>query len=81
MNRWLFRSIAAAVVLFPDASQACSVCFSALEETRTAFVNTTVFLSVLPPLLVGGFVWWLWRRGRALRQLEESGASHPLSSR
>jgi hypothetical protein len=60
--------MAAAVLLAaPEAAEACSVCSAAQDDSvREAFLVTTVFLSVLPLLLVGGFAWWLRRRVREL---------------
>jgi hypothetical protein len=52
----------------PRVAPACAVCFSGRDESRTAYVLTTVLLSALPLLLVGGFVWWARRRWRALQQ-------------
>ncbi len=46
----------------PIAAQACPVCFSADEGSRIAFIVTTVFLSVLPWLMVGSFVVWYQRQ-------------------
>lgn len=70
--------LAALLLLAPRASQACYVCMSGRDdETRTAFLLTTVFLSVLPLLFIGGLVWWLRRRARAL---EAEGAEPVLSS-
>ncbi len=54
--------LATALLLLPGAAGACSVCFSATEENRIAFIATTVFLSVLPLSLLGGIGWWLRRR-------------------
>ena len=64
-------SVAAAVVALTwaaDLAYACPSCASPLEENRQAFVDTTVFLTVLPLMMVGGFVWWLRRQTRQTRQ-------------
>jgi len=62
-----FALFAAGLVwLTPVVAAACSVCFSGAEESRAAFIGTTVFLSVLPLAMIGGLVWWIWRRLRAL---------------
>jgi len=59
--------MAAALLLAVPAAEACSVCSAAQDDSvREAFLVTTVFLSVLPLLLVGGFAWWLRRRMREL---------------
>ena len=65
----LAPALALAVLLLasPEPAQACSVCSAAEEDSvRAAFLVTTVFLSVLPLMLVGGFAWWLRRRVRDL---------------
>ena len=71
----LFALVAAAVLFLavPEAAEACSVCGAAQDDSvREAFLVTTVFLSVLPLLLVGGFAWWLRRRIREL----DAGSQH-----
>ena len=57
-------------VLASDAA-ACSVCFSGAEETRSAFIWTTVGLSLFPLAMIGGIVAVLVRR---FRQLEREHA-------
>ncbi len=53
----------------PQAARACAVCTSGTEdENRLAFILTTVFLSALPLLMVGGLAWWLRRRARELER-------------
>jgi hypothetical protein len=43
------------------------VCFSAKDEAqRQAFFDTTIFLTLLPLLLIGGFIYWVARRTRRL---------------
>ena len=63
------------IVCLPQVGLACSVCFSATEANRAAFISTTVFLSVLPLLLIGGLTGWLWRRARAIQQVGSSPSS------
>ena len=67
----LLPLLALAALLVPELADACAVCFSASEESRGAFVITTIFLSVLPVALIGGFVWWLRAR---IRELEAERA-------
>lgn len=75
------------VWLVPRISAACSVCYGGEEETRTAFILTTVFLSVLPLAMIGSLVWWLWRavsraeRDRDARPAALSGLSDPTGLR
>ena len=64
------RILSGLVVLFAllalaEPAFACAVCFDANEETRTAFIATTIVLSLLPLGLMGGFIYWLWRRAQA----------------
>lgn len=68
IRRFVFFSLpwcGAALLLLATDAQACSVCFSGNEETRTAFIVTTAFLSLLPLSLIGGIVYWLVKRIRA----------------
>ena len=76
-SRWL-AAIAIPIVLgSPRIGWACAVCSAGREdENRLAFLLTTIFLTVLPPVIVGGVVWWL--RGR-VRQME--AAAKPAISR
>ena len=56
----------ALLLLLPGVSEACAVCFSGRDETPLAFIGTTVLLSFMPILLVGGAVYFLRRRYREL---------------
>ena len=61
-------AVAVLVVASPGLAWACAVCGAGRNEgSRQAFIWTTGLLSVLPPLMVGGLVWWLVRRARSLR--------------
>jgi di/tricarboxylate transporter len=51
-------------VLLPDAASACSVCYGGGEESRKAFLFTTVLLSMLPVGMIGTLGWWIWRSAR-----------------
>ncbi|RLB48280.1 MAG: hypothetical protein DRH23_08985 [Deltaproteobacteria bacterium] len=53
-----------AVVWGAELAYACPACASPLEENRQAFVDTTVFLTLVPLAMMGGFVWWLRRQTR-----------------
>ena len=75
---WVLVMAAALLLAAPEAAEACSVCSAAQDDSvREAFLVTTVFLSVLPLLLVGGFAWWLRRR---VRELEAGSEQPPHSS-
>lgn len=56
----------AAVLLAPALAQACSVCFSGQDQSRTAFIATTAFLSILPLAFIGGVALWIRSLARAL---------------
>ena len=62
---------AGAVAWLADLAYACPSCASPLEENRQAFVDTTVFLTVVPLMMMGGFIWWLRRRIRAMEDAPE----------
>ena len=70
----------------PDAASACSVCYVGAEESRKAFLLTTVFLSLLPLGMIGTFGWWFWRRMQEAETADravpfgEPGAGRDLSS-
>jgi hypothetical protein len=53
------------LALVPQSAFACSVCYSANESNRLAFIATTVFLSLFPLAMVGGITWWIWRQVQA----------------
>ncbi len=59
---------AVALAWAADQAYACPSCASPLEENRQAFVDTTIFLTVVPLLMMGGFIWWIRRK---LREQDE----------
>ena len=52
------------VIITPDIAKACSVCFSGKEETLEAFYITTVFLTLLPLVMLAFIGIWLYRKYR-----------------
>ncbi len=51
----------------PASAWACAVCVTGQEdETRNAFLLTTVFMSALPLAMIGSIVGWLLWRVRRL---------------
>ena len=54
-----------------DLAHACPSCASPLEENRQAFVDTTIFLTLVPLFLIGGLIWWIRRRVREMEQTPE----------
>jgi hypothetical protein len=78
MRLWIVALLGFAVLGVPDVSHACSVCFSATDENRVAFLVTTILLTALPLVMIGSTIFWLWRR--ALR-LNEAAARQPVPAR
>ena len=76
--RWLLSVGAAAVGSAAGLAHACSVCSSPLEENRQAFVDTTIFLTIVPLFMIGGFIWWLRRKARNLEPPAEIAVSDSL---
>jgi hypothetical protein len=67
-------AVATLLLGWPEVGRACAVCFSGRsEETRQAFTLTTVFLTFLPLLAIGGMVWWLRKRARQLESESPGG--------
>ncbi|HBR58992.1 MAG: hypothetical protein QGG03_10250 [SAR324 cluster bacterium] len=48
--------------LAPGIAEACSVCFSGKEETLEAFYLTTIFLTLLPLIILASIGIWLYRQ-------------------
>lgn len=61
MSRRATAAVSCLVLALPAWAFACPVCFSAKEENRQAFIDTTIFMTLLPLALIGGVVWWLVR--------------------
>jgi hypothetical protein len=72
----------AALLACPALAWACPVCFSVKNEaTRIAFLGTTVFLTALPLVLMGGVGVWLAKRvEEAERDHAELGGNEPAVS-
>ncbi len=64
--RWLMSIGAVVVGSVAGLAHACPVCTSPLEENRQAFIDTTIFLTFVPLIMIGGFIWWLRRKAREL---------------
>jgi MYXO-CTERM domain-containing protein len=61
------------LVAAPRLAWACSVCTAGRDdESRTAFILMTAFMTFLPLLLVGGILWWLRRRFREISAAERA---------
>lgn len=65
-----------ALVAAPRLAEACAVCTSGREdESNTAFLISTIFLSLLPLAGLGTLVFVVWRRLRALEAGREPAAA------
>lgn len=58
---WILLVLAAT---FVHQASACSVCGVGKEEARTAYWATTAILSFLPLIMIGGIVYYLFRRNK-----------------
>ena len=64
-------------ILVPNWAMACSVCTAGRdEENQLAFLLSTLFMSLLPLVVIGTGVFVLWRRIRKLES-EERVAEAP----
>jgi hypothetical protein len=72
--------LAAAVAwALPSLAYACPVCFNAKDEAgRVAFLGTTLFLTALPLILIGGVIYWVVSRSAAADVAEPPPASEPV---
>lgn len=57
----------AALASRPVRAWACSACYYGSDGAVLAYLGTTVLLSALPLLLIGGMAYWVVRRWRAHR--------------
>ena len=48
--------------LIPGIAKACAVCFSGREESLEAFYLTTIFLTLLPLVMLASIGFWLFRQ-------------------
>ena len=69
-------ALAVALVLAaPRAGLACAVCLGSQSDlARKAFFSTTMLLTLLPFVLIGGLIWWVRRRAREIEDQERRQA-------
>jgi len=48
-----------ALLASPQAAMACAVCAPGSQESRDAFMYSTLFMTALPLMLIFGGVYWL----------------------
>ncbi len=70
VERALSLLLVSGIVAWAGVAAACPVCLSATDGTREAYYGTTALLMVLPPLLLGSIVYWVYRAARARERLE-----------
>lgn len=76
--------VSTALFALPRVAAACPVCnANGEEESRVAFILTTVFLSALPVAMIGVGAWFIWRRIRAAERAPRlvTHHSHALRGR
>lgn len=74
LARGLAVATVAALAAAPRVASACAVCSAGRDDkTQGAFLFGSIFLSVLPPAVVGGIAWWIWRRARQIAAEEAAG--------
>ena len=60
------------ILIGPGVVEACAVCSAGREdESRTAFIIGTAFMTALPMILVGGLVWWIRKKTREAADLAQ----------
>ena len=80
MNVVTAALVGLALLVAPEIASACPVCnANGEEESRVAFILTTVFLSALPVVMIGLGAWVVWRRVRAIEQAPRPGERRPQS--
>ena len=66
MRKLLALVVCVGASIVPAQGFACAICTAARDDTtEQAFRMTTLFLSALPPLMLGSLVLWLWLRSRS----------------
>ena len=74
-SRALGLFVAALLVLAPELAHACAVCGAGADEDQSsrAYALTSLVLSLLPFVMLGGFLLWLRIQGR--KQGQGKGAA------
>lgn len=69
------------LVLLADPASACAACGTQKSENDWAFGATTLFLSLFPPVLLAGFVFFIVRTiRRAEERADEPTSTPPFST-
>jgi hypothetical protein len=69
VTRRLAPLLAVVLALLPELARACAVCGAGVDDdqSRLAYLATTIGMSALPLALFGGFVLWLRQRAKKAR--------------
>jgi hypothetical protein len=69
VTRRLAPLLAVLFALSPELARACAVCGAGVsdDQSRLAYLATTIGMSALPLALFGGFVLWLRHRAKKAR--------------
>lgn len=59
-----FFAFVAMATFDPAVAWACPSCANLQDANRQAFVNSTVFLSLMPVGMIAAIVIWVWRKMR-----------------
>jgi len=57
-------SLILSIFHLPGTAYSCAVCFSGSEESLQAYYLTTVFLTLLPVLMLASIGYWIFRKHR-----------------
>jgi len=57
-------SLILSIFHLPGTAYSCAVCFSGSEESLQAYYLTTVFLTLLPVLMLASIGYWIYRKHR-----------------
>lgn len=74
-----------AFLVKPGSVLACAVCGFG-EDSRAAFISTTALMTFVPLILIGGFIYWIYRRAQSaeynknIDQCDGSDGSASVSS-
>src|SRR5262249_51847237 len=64
----------------PGVALACPLCLASRDQaTQIAFLLTTVLLSALPVLMIGGGIVWLARRAHAMELEDREQSGQPVA--
>ena len=82
MSRLAWLGVMAIVAAAPDAAHACSVCIGGQSaDTTLAYRAMTAFMTFTPMAIVGGVVYWIHRRFKALDSADEATRTQLLVGR